>query len=94
MITAEEIINDMNLALKEFGTYSFMDKGPDEVMNLDPIVDELLDWHSIEEIAEILKTVSKYNEYGERLSETLVSWMDNLNDEDFDKLLELSGVDY
>lgn len=94
MINAEEILVKMNEAIVTFGTYSFMDKGPSEVMDLDSLVDELLEWHSVEGMAEILKKVSEHNEYGKKLAEALVSSMDHMIEEEFDKLLELSGVEY
>lgn len=36
--TVEQIVKEMNAGIKEFGRYSFFDKGPDEVMDLSPVI--------------------------------------------------------
>jgi hypothetical protein len=39
--TVEQIVKEMNAGIKEFGRYSFFDKGPDEVMDLSPVIEWL-----------------------------------------------------
>ena len=42
-MTSEDIIKQMRKALKAFGSYQFEDKGPEEVMDLEPIVAHIRD---------------------------------------------------
>lgn len=94
MITSKQILDELQSALKEFGTYSFDDKGPDEVMNLLPIITELKSL-TAKQAGLILKEVaSSKNERGKRLAESLVSDLDRMPDEWFDELLEVSGLEY
>lgn len=41
MITSKEILDKLRAALKKFGEYSFDDRGPSEVMDVDAILAEL-----------------------------------------------------
>ena len=47
------IVNEVDEALKMFGTYTFSDKGPREVMDLDGIVDDMKQMHP-EDAADVL----------------------------------------
>ena len=94
MITSKQIIKLLDEALKQFGTYQFYDKGPDEVMNTDPITDELRKL-TADKAGKILNEVKKNaKEGGESLVEYLVCIMDDQPDEWFETVLEMTGVDY
>jgi hypothetical protein len=64
-----KIMGEINSALRRFGKYSFEDKGPEEVMNVQPIATELKT-KSLEEVAEILKEVldnyDKFSKVGDK----------------------------
>lgn len=76
MITAEEIIEEIEEALRLF-RYDFGDKGPDEVMELAPIVNKLKQMTGVE-ASVVLEEVSKYKDtYQEGLSvvESLLNYL-------------------
>lgn len=56
-------------ALKLFGTYSYEDKGPDEVMFVDPLVERLCALPASE--VKVLMDDLLTHEHGERLHDTL-----------------------
>jgi len=58
-ITAKECIKRIDEALKEFGRYSYYDKGADEVMDIPDVVLELKGMTK-DEILSVLTEVSKY----------------------------------
>lgn len=109
MITSTEILEKLDEALKKFGTYSFDDKGPDEVMDIDSIVKQLKIL-TPEQAGSILKEVSSSKSYDlsnsyfflffsennrkKRLAETLVNYLETMPDEWFEKMLEISEVEY
>ena len=55
------ILSDLTTALEQFGTYQFFDKGSYEVMDLDPILDELKAMHP-EDAADVLCEVLAQSE--------------------------------
>ncbi len=83
---AKEIIKQLEDALKEFGTYSFDDKGPSEVMDLSSIVADL----NAQPVADVVKTLEVVSEASHRGS-TLVSHilmdMQDIPDERWDALM-------
>lgn len=61
----EDILKELNQALTRYGTYTYEDKGPEEMMDLVPIVDHFVDMEP-EEAARYLNRFSEHK-YGERL---------------------------
>lgn len=78
MITSKEIEVEIKKALKQFGEYSYLDKGPDEVMDMDAICKRTEDM-SAKQIADVLAEVRKDKEFGDRFVETILY---NLQDRD------------
>lgn len=62
----EECFTAIQQALKEFGSYTFLDKGASEVMDVDVIAKKIRAM-SEEESGRILEKIALSNEYGERL---------------------------
>ena len=92
-ISAKVILKKLDEALKMFGTYSYYDKGPDEVMNVMSIANELKEL-TAKEAGEILKEVGNA-EHGEHLRDCLANCMDNVKDDKwFEEMLEVSGAEY
>jgi len=94
-VYAQYLIEEMNIALLEFGTYSFDDKGPHEVMTISKYVAELRE-KTVEEIAKVLTKVLDIGEETknyrcETLVNALVGDMDTMNDADWDKLFTLDN---
>jgi hypothetical protein len=93
---AIEILSALEGALKEFGTYSFDDKGAHEVMELNSFTTRLKAL-PIKDAGEILKLVGEGRSDGrsEELRDTLVGNMDNASwsDEEFEELLAISGAE-
>lgn len=56
MITAKEIIQEIKTALKQFGEYTYHDKGAHEVMDLSSIKQKMDDM-TAEQIIQVLKEV-------------------------------------
>lgn len=88
------IMNEIDDALKQFGEYTFSDKGPDEVMNISSIVRAFEDDDS-EEVGKTLKDILDYYAAGSSKGNynnacatvaTLISCLDDR--EDFDDILE------
>lgn len=78
-------------AIKKFGTYSFWDKGPSEVMNLSPFVSALREM-TAEDAAQKLKELSDMGDGQARVvNEMLVDLQDM--DEWLDQVLDISGLE-
>jgi hypothetical protein len=92
MITAKEIIKQLKTALKKFGEYSLLDKGPSEVMMVNPIVAELRKM-SAEDAGIILKEVAGLHEHGQFLANHLVSCLDDMPEDWFNEILRISGAE-
>ena len=58
---AKDYIRDIKSALKEFGRYSYFDKGAEEVMDLSPVVNTLK-MMTAEQIVLVLTEVSKFKD--------------------------------
>lgn len=72
MITAKECIGEIKTALKQFGEYSYYDKGPNEVMDMPSICFKRMSDMDAKQIADVLAEVREYK-HGERfVSEVLV----------------------
>ena len=80
-----ECLTELGVALKRFGTYSFDDKGPSEVMDIDRLVRKLRVM-PVAEATSVLLELASCNEYDGRsneLASVLVSELD-----DWDELLK------
>ena len=85
-----DIMEKIDNAIQQFGVYNFEDKGPWEVMNIKSIKSQL-EKLSIKEIANILKEVlDNYKNYNHasRLVNTIIGEFDDLEDNDFEELLD------
>lgn len=91
-MTGKEIIKDLEAALKMFGTYSYYDKGPHEVMDVESIASELR-LISAKDAGTIMKEVGAH-EHGERLRDELAGHMDDMPERWFTEMLEVSGAEY
>ena len=81
MITSKEILKRLKSALKQFGTYSFDDKGASEIMDLDSIVAELRHMPA-KDAGEVLKQVEAGDEErGQALVDQLASNMEESPEE-------------
>jgi len=81
-IISSEINNEMIKGIKMFGKYTFEDKGPSEVMNLDKY-DNILKDKSIEDVAYILNTfydIAKNKKDAISVIFSLISNLDNRDD--------------
>ena len=71
-ITAAEIKKQIKAAIKEFGRYSYVDKGPSEVMNLVPIR-EAFEAMEPKAVADVLADVRMLKDFGDQfVAEMLV----------------------
>lgn len=89
-MNATDIIQAAKTAIKTFGTYSFDDKGPHEVMNLGKIVAKLRTMPApqvAQMIREIADTNALSHERGKAVASALVGIMD-----DWDALFEEAGI--
>jgi len=85
-----EFIKNIKEALKRFGSYSFLDKGPDEVMDISNIVNKLsnLDIKTIGTIlTQCLDSKEVKLEFTASFVECIISSLDDRSD--FDELFEL-----
>ena len=95
-MTAENILEKLTEALTRFGTYSFDDKGPYEVMNITPIT-EFVKTLSKEDAATIIKEVIAAEGYSNRnkvLADAIAGECDDMPEDWFDYVLENSGAEY
>ena len=86
-MTSEDIIKQMRKALKAFGSYQFEDKGPEEVMDLEPIVAHIRDLSAADARA-LLAAVYDDSKHGAILATSLVMSLDGENEVWFNALLE------
>lgn len=89
-ITAEQILKELGEALKRFGTYSFDDKGSEEVMDYTRIVSSLRAMPA-EEAREVLLGVSRsplYDGRAETLALQLVCGLQDSPDDWWEVLME------
>ena len=83
----EKIIKQLHSAIKEFGEYSFFDKGPDEVINIDSIITELEDFPLIEIGGIFSEILNEEKKYGLNLVVFLIGSLGHRDD--FDDLFEM-----
>lgn len=84
-------IDDINKALRQFGEYTYYDKGADEVFDVDALVAELRPL-SGDEIGQILADVLTY-EHGRPLVSSVLSALDGVEDEKWDAIMAYEGME-
>lgn len=86
-MTAPDIIKQMKKAIKSFGEYSFEDKGPSEVMDLDPIIESLKS-ETPGTAKSIIEEVYNHDRFGAILAAELVINLDDTDEEWWDSLMQ------
>lgn len=88
-MTADQIRERLNTALKQFGEYSFTDKGAREVMDLNEIVEALNAMPAAKCIAvlEDVYQTKKKAAFAQQLVEEIVCCMDGIDDERWAELM-------
>jgi hypothetical protein len=89
--TAADIMGKIDEAIKRFGIYSFDDKGPDEIMDIDFITRSLLSGKPVKEIGSILSEIlDNYSDSKRalRFVECIIGEFDYLPEDEFTELLE------
>lgn len=86
---AEECLDEIAAAVKQFGTYSYDDKGPGEVMEVYELVRKfrVLDVKAAAHSLRILGNSPRLDGRGERLASCIIGEM-----EDWDELFEQPGI--
>lgn len=85
----ERCVSEINDAIEQFGSYSYGDKGPQEVMDLGPLLAELKKMPA-QDAAQALRSVAHSKAKGDprSLTESLL-----IDLQDWDALFEQPGVD-
>jgi len=86
-MTSKEIIKKMNQAIKQFGEYSFQDKGASEVMDLESIANALK-LETTENTKSILEDIYHHSENGKQLAGELVNSIDDADDDWWDSIMQ------
>lgn len=81
----KECLTELGVALKRFGTYSFDDKGPYEVMDVESLAQKLRVM-PVAEATTVLLELASCNEYDGRSNELACALVGEL--EDWDELFE------
>lgn len=87
-----ECLDKLGIALKRFGTYSYDDKGPQEVINVNELATKIKKLDPAEAIAVLLEinTSKKYEGRGSYLASTLIcnlqDWDELFQQEDINKI--------
>ncbi len=86
---AQHCLDEIGISLKRFGTYSYDDKGPHEVMDVDTLEEKFRTLTATDAGEVILKLAQskKHKGRGEYLASTLLC-----NMQDWDELFEVPGV--
>jgi hypothetical protein len=87
---ASLLIDKIDKAIQKFGTYSYDDKGPHEVMNMNDII-KFLKNKPLKEIGKILSEVlDNYSNYSRAsyFVNTVIGEFDYLPEEEFEQLLD------
>lgn len=86
MVLYKEIRGVVSNAMKQFGEYTYYDKGPDEVIDIEELLD-VIKKYSIEDQVLALKEVER-QEWGESLLSSLFiedgEWCETIDNEDHD----------
>jgi hypothetical protein len=86
---ATECIKEIGVALKKFGTYSFDDKGPTEVMDVDVLVKKFRKL-SAEEAGKAILELAESKEHDGRCEYLATTILCDL--QDWDELFDIPGV--
>ncbi len=91
---AEKALSDLEKSLKEFGTYSFDDKGAYEVMNVNIFVRQIGSM-DVESASECLLLISngRKDGRGENLANTILTNIRQTEDW-IDGVLDITGMEY
>ena len=95
-MTPKNVLTEMTEALKKFGTRSFDDKGPHEVMKMSSITNYVKSL-SKEDASEFIKEIVDSQGYSDRNKEVanaIVVDCDNMSSEWFEYVLLNSGAEY
>lgn len=71
MLTAQDLIDDIETGMREFGRYHYYDKGPVEVCDIVSLTSKLRDMHP-NEVADILIAVMPHEHGAKYVSEVLL----------------------
>jgi hypothetical protein len=96
MITLKQITDQIDEATHNFGYYTFGDKGPGEVMDTQPIIDEIAKM-SANDAGKLLKVLNTYEpkeSTGATLASYIMSAMGDMPEDWFEEVLDISEVDY
>ena len=88
MTIGNELIEDLKYALERFGTYSYHDKGADEVMDINSWMKKL-DKLTIKELGTTLSYVLDNHKDSGNLIECIIGSSDHREENDFDELLDM-----
>lgn len=88
---AIKVVDDINVALRQFGEYTYYDKGAEEVFDVDALVAELRPL-SGDEIGQILADVLTY-EHGKPVVSSVLSALDGVEDEKWDAIMAYEGME-
>lgn len=94
-MTHKQVFKDLDAALKQFGTYSYYDKGVDEVFDAQPIADYLKTLSAKD--AGIWMKGLLAHEHGEHLLNSLPNYLDGdstVSDQWFEEMVTTSGANY
>lgn len=90
MVTTQECIDAIEEALKLFGTYTYEDKGAEEVIEMEPFYEKFQKM-SLTEVKNVLDELKEF-EYGNRFIEAVLNDFEcnvGITDEEFEALTEL-----
>lgn len=88
MEIGNKLIKDLKSALKRFGTYSYYDKGADEVMDINGWMKKL-DKLTVKELGTTLSYVLDNHKDSGNLVECIISCSDHREENDFGELLNM-----
>ena len=88
MTIGNKLIKDLEIALERFGTYSYYDKGADEVMDINGWMAKL-DKLTIKELGTTLSYVLDNHKDSGNLVECIIGCSDHRKENDFDELLDM-----
>ncbi|KKM97502.1 hypothetical protein LCGC14_1167530 [marine sediment metagenome] len=88
-----KIIEEMHLSLKEYGTYTFWDKGPQEVMGVSEWASKIENLPA-DEARELLETICDYSKEGAKLANCIVDSLDDSPEDWWNKLMVGDKLEY
>ena len=86
----DECLTELGLALKRFGTYSFDDKGAEEVMDVEVLAEKFRKM-SVEDASTVLLALAKSKKHGGRGESLVASILNELAE--WDELLDLPEIE-